>query len=357
MNRNGSSKKKTILCLLLTFVLAIGCFGCGSKGETVSVEDAQSTVVMTIDGYEITLSEYTIFLMQYIGMQGLDPDSLTEEQVASVRSAVASEIKLEIVEYLLAQQMDEIALSDEDEEEIDTNVENYMNQFGEEFLLSYGVDEAAVKQLFTEQAYITKLTDKTKQDLAEENYDDNMEQFKDIKFHTVYYALFPSVEYKDGEVVTDDDGNQVVLSDEDMKEQKKKAEELQKRAKDGEKLEDLIEEYGIEASSGEQHGYAGSYSEELNTLIEDLEQDDISDVVETDAGYMVVRMDNPDDTDYKDYALKYAGVEYAKNNITTVQQGWVSAAGCDTIQPDEDVVNKIDVIELCKQMKKNGIYE
>lgn len=358
MKQSKMRKKKMLISMLMAMVLVFGCFGCSSsKKNTISVEDAKKTVVMTIDDYDVTLSEYNMFLMQYLAMQGTNPDDLTDEKITSLQSQVASEMKLEIVEYLLAKTMDDIELDDDAKSEIDTNTDKYLKQFGEDFLKQYGVDKEAVKQLFTEQAYIKALTDKAKQDLADQKYEENAEKFKDIKFHTVYYALFPSVQYKDGEAVTDDDGNNVDLSAEEMKEQKKKAEELQKRAANGEKLEDLIKEYDIEASSGEERNYDGAYSDELNKVLEDMKEGDISEVVETDAGYMVVRMDNPDDTDYKEYALHYAAMQSVQTQIGTLQQSWVKEAGCESLEPDADAIAKIDIKELCKQMKENGIYE
>ena len=120
---------------------------------------------------------------------------------------------------------------------------------------------------------------------------------------------------------------------------------------------DLIKEYDIEASSGEERNYDGAYSDELNKVLEDMKEGDISDVVETDAGYMVVRMDNPDDTDYKEYALHYAAMQSVQTQIGTLQQSWIKEAGCESLEPDADAIAKIDIKELCKQMKENGIYE
>ncbi len=350
--------RKYIVLGIVSLILMISCFGCsGSSKGKVSVEEAKKTIVMELEDYDVTLSEYNLFLIQYITMQNLNPDDITEERLETIKSDVANEIKLEIVEYLLAQKMEDLELDEEATAGIDKNTSKYIEQYGAEFLADYGIDEAAVKQLFTEQAYIKALTDKAKEDMANDNYEENAEKMKDVKFHTVYYALFPSVEYDDeGNPVTDDKGENVLLSDEQMKEQKKKAEELQKRAASGEKLEDLIKEYGIDKYSGEERNYEGAYTDQLNKVIEKMEKGDISDVVETDAGYMVVRMDNPNDTDYKEYALRYAGVQYANKTITTLQQNWLSASGCANVEPDEEALKKVDITSMTKQLKENGIY-
>lgn len=353
--RKTKYNKKIIAVLLLGCVVIAGCMGCGKK--TVSVEDGKKTVVMKLNDYEVTLSEYNLFAIQYMMMQGMNPDDITSDKIDSMKTEIASEIKLEIVEYLLAQQTDGVEVSDDAKAEITTNTDNYIDKLGEDFLSQYGIDKDAVTQLFTEQAYIQALTDKAKQDLADDAYKDNAEKFKDTDFHTVYYALFPSIQYdKDGNAVTDDNGESVSLSEDELKKQKQKAEELQKRAAKGEKLEDLIEEYGISAYSGEERNYQGAYEDKLNQVVDNMEKGDISDVVETDAGYMVVRMDNPKDDDYKEYALHYAAMQTANSMITTLQQNWVAASGCKDVEPDEDAIKSVDFKGMCQKMKDNGVY-
>ena len=347
--------KKIITAIMLACVMLISCVGCGKK--TVSVEEAKKNVVMTLNDYDVTLSEYNLFAIQYMMMQGMNPDDITSDKIDSMKTEIANEIKLEIVEYLLAQQTDGVEVTDDAKAEISTNTDNYIDKMGEDFLSQYGIDKAAVTQLFTEQAYIKALTDKAKQDLADDAYEDNAEKFKDIDFHTVYYALFPSIQYdEDGNAVTDDNGENVSLSDDELKKQKEKAEELQKRAAKGEKLEDLIEEYGISAYSGEERNYQGAYEDKLNQVVDNMKEGDISDVVETDAGYMVVRMDNPKDEDYKEYALHYAAMQTANSSITTLQQSWLSSSGCKDVEPDEDVIKSVDFKGMCQKMKDNGVY-
>lgn len=350
-----SGYKKIWMSYMMAFLLIFSCVGC-SNGN-ISVEDGKNTVVMTLNDYDVTLSEYNLYAIQYLMMQAMDPENITEEKLESMKSDIASEIKLEIVEYLLAQQTEGVEVSDEAMEAIETNTDNYIQQLGEEFLAEYGIDREAVTQLFTEQAYINALMEKAKQDLADDAYEENSKKFEGIDFHTVYYALFPSVEYdENGNPVVGDDGQNVALSDDALKEQKKKAEELQKRAADGEKLEDLIEEYGIAASSGEERNYQGAYEDKLNDVVDHLEKGDISEVIETDAGYMIVRMDNPKDDDYKEYALHYAALQTANGMITTLQQNWLSASGCSNVEPDEAAIKKVDFKKMCKKMKENGVY-
>lgn len=342
-------------CMIVVMLLC--CTGCSKTAQEVSVDEAKGTVLMTLGEYDVTLGEFYLYLIQYLQMQQIDPDSLSDSDCSSVIETVLSQMRLELVEYLVALSTEDLEVAKEDQEKIETNASNYMELFGEDFLAKYGIDRESVKQLFTEQAYIKALTDKALEDMKKDYYEQYAKEYKDKTFHSVYYALFPSIEYdEEGKAKTDKDGEYISLSKEEMKQQRAKAEELQKKAKAGEKLEDLIEEYGITASSGEEHNYSGAYSEELNKVIKDMKTGDISDVVETEAGYMVVRMDNPDDADYKEYIIQYAASDTANNMLPQLQQNWLKASGYSEVEADKEIISKIDIQKLCQQMKDNGIY-
>lgn len=343
------------LMFLLLAALLMGCAG-GGKG-TVSVEEAKDTVIMTLGDYDVTLAEFHLYLIQYLYMQQKDSGSMTEEEYNSVIETVLSEMRLELVQYLVAQETEDLVVSQEDLDSVAGSTDNYLKLLGEDFLLEYGIDRTCVEQLFTEQVYINALTQKAKEDLAQSYYDQYLEEYKDKTFHSLYYALFPSIEYDaEGKPVTDSNGEYISLTEDVMKEQYEKAKELQARAVAGESLEDLIEEYGITASSGAEHDYAGAYGEELNQVIEGMKAGELSEVIETEAGYMVMRMDNPDDVDYKEYAIHYAAEQTAGEQFPQMQQYWLNTSGYANAGADKERLAKLDLKVLCEKMQKNGLY-
>jgi parvulin-like peptidyl-prolyl isomerase len=363
-------RKRIFIAVLLVSILLLGCFGCGNSSsdsgektakdtgeKTAKAEKANDSTIMTLGEYDVSLSEFNLYLIQYMSMQLTEPEDMTDELASSTIETVLSEMRLELVEYLVALSTEDVTVSQEDLDSVETSASNYIETYGEDFLTKYGINQEDVEQLFTEQVYISALTDKAKADMKEDYYQQYSEEYSDKTFHSVYYALFPSVEYdEDGNAKTDDDGEYISLSDDDMKKQKEKAEELQKRAAAGESLEDLIEEYGISMCSGAEHNYSGAYGEDLNKVIEGMDTGDISDVIETEAGYMVVRMDNPDDTDYKEYAIQYAATQKSNDMITQMQQNWLSASGYADAEADEDKLKDVDVKQLCQDMKDQGLY-
>lgn len=346
-------KKIVISITMLSLILSLTA--CGDKG--VSVEEAKDTVILKVADYDVTLSEYNIYLLQYLSMQQLDPEKITEEDMENIEAAVFSELQLEILEYLLAKETDGIEIKQKDLDDAKNNAKEYVKNIDKHLLDYYGIDEESVEKLLTEQVYINALMDKSRKDLTEEFTKSFTEDYKDTKFHSVYYALFPSCEYgEDGKVKVDEGGNPIELSKDELKKQKENAEELQKRAAKGEKLEDLIAEYGIEAYSGEEKNMDGAHSKELNELVKSMKKGDISDVVETDAGYMIVRMDNTDDKEYKEYVINYAASDKANNTIPQLQQSWITASGLQAPNPDKDKMKNSDIKKMCEKLKKYGIY-
>jgi hypothetical protein len=355
--------KRFALFLCAQLLAAGSLTGCGqTDGQTgstqsvVSQETAENTVVMTIEDYDVNLDEMYLYLIQYCYNNRLSSDDVDASKTEDVINSAISEMKLEIVEYLLAQNT-ELDVTEDDLATVSTGANAFYEHFGEEFLSSYGIDYDCVEALFTRQVYISAITDKAMNDMIADYTEQYEEQYADLTFHTVYYALFPSVQYdEDGNAVTDDDGNYVALSDEEMQKQYALAEELHDRAVAGEKMEDLVEEYGIDYCSGTERNYDGAYAQELNDVLSGMAEGDISDVITTDAGYMVVRMDNLNDEDYKAYTISYMASQNANNLLPTMQENWLTQSGVENVTADDAVLDTIDLAALCKDMENRDLY-
>lgn len=358
-------EKKTLRLKKLAIVLAIQMMllsilsGCGkdSSESNAKIDAAKDQVVMTIEDFDATQQLYNLYVIQYMYSNKTEPLSLDEDGVTELQDSVIQEMKSEIVQYLLATMTDGVEVTDAALATSKASADSMYDYFGEKFLAEYGIDYDCIKDLFERQAYISALKDKAISDMQKTYTDQYTEQYGDLDFHALYYALFPSIQYDgDGNPVKDEDDNYVALTDEEMQEQLAKATELMNRAKAGEKMEDLVEEYGITASSGEEKNYEGAYTDELNNVVSSLSENDISDVVKTDAGYMVVRMDKENDQEYKEYVIESAARQTADNAFPSMQSNWLTAAGADKIEANQDVINELDVVELGKAMQKKGFY-
>lgn len=365
-------KSKKIISLILASVMSLTLLvGCGDDASTtigngvslvgeevVSVEEAKETVVFTIEDEEVTLDEMYLYYIQYLFNNKVTPEQMNEAKKAELDSKVVSQMMVDTVEYLLALQMDELEVPDEELEQSKVSAQNFYNFFGEEELKNYGVDKETVEELFRKQVYVTAVTNKAISDLAESNLEQYKEEYKDMNFHSITYALFPSIKYDgEGKAVTGEDGKNVALSEAEMKDQLAKAKELQKKAASGEKtMEELIEEYGISHCSGIERNYEGAYVEELNEVVKSLKEGEVSAVIQTDAGYMIARMDKKNDQEYKDYMISYAAQQMAQSLLPKMQEKWSQQAGLDNVKVDEKTVSEIDAKGLCGMMKMKGLY-
>lgn len=365
-------KMKKIVSLALASVMTLALLaGCGDNAsssigngvsivgeQVVSVEDAKKTVVFTIEEEDVTLDEMYLYYIQYLFNNKVTPEEMNDAKKAELDSTVVSQMMVDTVEYLLALQMDELEVTDEELEQSKVSAENFYTFFGEDALKNYGIDKATVEELFRKQVYVTAVTNKAIADLAESNLEQYKEDYKDMNFHSITYALFPSIKYDaEGKAVVGEDGKNVPLSENEMKDQLAKAKELQKKASSGEAtLEELIEEYGISHCSGEEKNYEGAYVEELNKVVKSLEEGEISAVIQTDAGYMVTRMDKKNDQEYKDYMISYAAQQMAQSLLPKMQEKWAQQAGLDSVKVDEKTVGEIDAKGLCSMMKMKGLY-
>lgn len=365
-------KIKRIIALALASVMMLSLLtGCGDDASTsigngvslvgeqvVSVEEAKETVVFTIEDEEITLDEMYLYYIQYLFNNKVNPEAMNDAKKAELDSTVVSQLMVDTVEYLLALQMDELEITDEDLEQSKVSAENFYSFFGEDALGNFGVDKETVEELFRKQVYVAAVTNKAVADLAESNLEQYEEEYKDLNFHSITYALFPSVQYtEDGEEVLNEDGSKKTLSENEMKQQLAKAKEFQKKAASGEKtMEELIEEYGISHCSGVERNYEGAYVKELNDVVKALEEGEVSDIIQTDAGYMVTRMDKKNDQEYKDYMISYAAQQMAQSLLPKMQEKWAQQAGLDNVKVDEKVVADINAKEICSVMKMKGLY-
>ena len=374
-------KQKIYKRVILATIITMSCVNCltacnTGNGElnasTNSVSEADinqvgnselSKVFFSIEDYDVTLEEAYIYLIQYLFNNSVKVEDITDEQFKTIVDATIDEIKVETVEYKLANVTEGISVSEQDVQSA-TNAGNYFyDYFGSEFFNKYGIGKAKVDEMFNKQVYIELLKNKALSDATKDYKEEYEEKYANLPFFTVYYILFPSVKYgPDGNPIKKEDGTLEAYSEEEMKEQLAKANELHEKAVNNVKngindgnLEGLAKEYGVENVSGLEHNFKGAYNEELNSLIEGMEDGDISEVVKTDAGYMIVRMDNKDDTEFKNYSIGYMAQQSAETFYPKLQESWLSASGAQNIKVDGTMIDKELVKKICQEMNDRGL--
>ena len=365
--------KKKVVVLMLAALMAVSSFtGCQKSqnnttsentagASVVDVEDAKSAVVMTIETYDVTQQDIYLYALQYFFNNGTVAAAVNDDNLDTLVNALMDEIKLEVVQQEIAKVTDGIELSDDEVQSYKDTANSFVSYFGEDFLKNYGIDRAAVENLFEREALVNKLKDKAIADAEADYLEQYNKQFKDTDFFSAYYVLFPSIKYENGEAVKDKDGNYVSLSSDEMEEIKKKAEELREEAlakqKDGDPtggMEALAAKYGVSSSSGNEYGYVGRYSKEIDDVVAALEDDEISEIVETEAGYMIIHMNKKKDDDFKSYSIQSMASQSAQNMFTNLQTNWLSGSGVQNLPVNQDALTGLKLHELCEDMNKHG---
>lgn len=357
-------KKLVSAALALTLVLT--CVACGdtknSDGSNkksdssveVSAEDTKNTEVLKIGDEKIALDYVYLYVIQFIYTYNATEDTISNN-MDSYKNQIISQLRTDEIKYIYAKN-NGIELTDDEKTEMDDVVDRYFKTFPKEFLEKYGISRETVESLFYKQRYISKLNDETQKNLEEKYQKEAAEELKDKTFFDLYYMLFPTVEYKDGSPVTDSDGKYTQLSDEKKQKQAKDAAEAKKRLEAGEDIQDLEKEYGIEECSEELRSYFGAYSEDLNNLIKDLQNGDVSETYESDLGYMVVKMVNNNDEDYKQYYIETAAGQKASNQMTVEENNWLASVEVDE---EKDMIgdtwSNLDISKVAAAMDKEGI--
>lgn len=362
MKKNLQIRRMICMLLITTMVMMTGCASKGSVSENQTTDVAATDeMFMTIEGFDITPEIVKLYCVLYIFNNEIVAEQLNDAALQTFKEKVAEQIKVEYVQYKLATVSD-IVLGEADYAMIENQTNNFSSYFGEEFLENYGISREEINQMFERQSYIQKLQEKSLSDLKADYIKQYEQDYGDKVFFSAYYVLFPFIKYdSNNQPVVKEDGSAVSLNDAEKAKQLEKAEELREKAiaYQGEgtvsgNMEALAKEYNVDFVSGTERNYKGAFVGELNEVMDSLKDGEISKVVETDAGYMVIRMDNANDIEYKEFAIDSIASQSAEALFPTLQSNWLSGSGAEKIPYKQEIIDAIDIKAMCQDMNQHG---
>ncbi len=341
MKKTGLIKRLCVAALSAT--LALGMLtGCGDK-QKYTQEEVSTTKAVMIGEYTVYLDELIVYAIQDFYLQGGDSATFDDVSDAYRKLTILSTLRENKIIYDVSQK-NGLELTADDMAFVDQSISNFKAKIGQELLDSYGISDELLERLFYEQACVTKFENDMKNDLGKTIQDDLTASYADTKFNTLYYMTFPTVEVVDGEPKTDDSGNYVYISDAEKEKVKTQAEEAVERIKAGEDYTAIAEEYGVADYCQTVNGYTGSYSEEMNTIVDKMADGDVSDPIDSTLGYNVIVMINSDDENLKESYIYSVASEGVEEEFETLRQMWlgtieIDAEGdkCGTVWDDFDL--------------------
>lgn len=301
---------KKMLCLLLAAALLAAAAGCakeksdapaenGNENQQQNSEETTQTlpevvltdydkqIVMTVGGKEIPAALYRYYLVNLRSQYDSGDSTMwdNEEMAQYVDDQVLSYIK----EYAAAEVMAEklsVTVPEKTKEELNTYMAQVMNEIDADENTSYEAELAAANMtdnMFREFQHNYLLqsqiyTDKYKGTATDEQILDYVHQ----NYVRVKHILIKTVD----------------LDDEQKAEARSRADQVLERAKNGENFEDLVTEYsedGMDVDTG-YYFTTGEMVQEFEDKSFELQEGEISDIVESTYGYHIIKKYPMDDS-------------------------------------------------------------
>ena len=311
--------RKRLMALLLGGVMAASVLaGCGGidKDATVATLDGQE-IKLGIANFAARLqqAQYDDFYTAYFGQDVWSSDLYNNGSTMqdNLKDSVISSIE---DMYVLQNHMEDynITLSDEDTTAIKTAAADFMAANTEDALDALGATEDIVEEYLTLATIQTRMHEAIIAD-ADTNVSD-----ADANTSDYSYVTISKTSHKDA------DGNTVDYTDEEKEALGDTVKEFQNAAKEG-TLEDAADEYGYTVSNGTFASDNTTLEADVLTALEGLtEEGQISDVVETDSSYYVLRLDAITDADATEQHRQEIISTRQSDLYKEVLQGWEDEA-------------------------------
>ncbi len=277
--------KRKLAALLTAGLLWNALTGCGEDGsfdtKVVLTTGFEKDEIFRIETNSCTLPELMVYLTtiqnRYESVYGSEiwetkADGVTlEENVKDIALAQIAQIK---TMNLMAEKY-EVKLNDEEEARAENAAKAYFETLGEREIELMGVTEKTILSLYKELARAEKMYQYTIKDINPEISDD------EARTITVQHILIKTY-------ALDGTGKKIEYTDEAKKKAYSRAVEAMGLAKSGEDFDALIRRYSEDDKTTYSFG-KGEMEEAFETAAFNLGTGEISDVVETEFGYHIIK--------------------------------------------------------------------
>lgn len=169
----------------------------------------------------------------------------------------------------------QVTLDDAEKKTVEAAAKEYYESLNDTEISKMGITEKTIKNLYEEYAISDKLYNYLIRDINPEISDD------EARTITVEHILLKTY-------TLDQDGNKIDFSKEEMDQTLKQAQLLLRKAQEGANFEDLITEYSQDDTAIYSFG-KGEMEPEFETAAFNLGNDEISQIVQTQYGYHIIK--------------------------------------------------------------------
>lgn len=283
--------------VLLAAGLCLGCLaGCGSGNsfgaKVVLTTGFDKNEIFRIETSSCSLPEIMVYLTniqnRYESVYGTEiwstnVDGVTLEQ--NVKDIALAQIARIKTMNLMAERY-QVELSKEEKAQVENAANAYYGSLNDVEIEKMGISKKTIGNLYTEFALAEKVYQYTIKDINPEISDD------EARTITVQHVLIRTY-------ALDGTGRKVEYTEQAKQEAYKEACEVLRLAEEGEDFDELIRRYSEDDRSTYSFG-KGEMEEAFENAAFNLGKDEISDVVETEFGYHIIKCLNTFDKDETD---------------------------------------------------------
>ena len=288
--------KRAAAGLLAAVMLTASVSGCGDSGDidtkVVLTTGFDKDEIFRIETSSCKLPELMVYLTtiqnRYESVYGREiwetnTDGVTlEENVKNIALAQIARIK---TMNLMAEKY-EVELDEEERARAENAAKAYYETLGEREIELMGVNEKTIKSLYTELARAEKMYQYTIKDINPEISDD------EARTITVQHILIKTY-------ALDGTGKKIEYTEDAKQDAYRRALEVLGLAREGEDFDALIRKYSEDDKATYSFG-KGEMEEPFETAAFNLGTGEISDVVETEFGYHIIKCINTFDREETD---------------------------------------------------------
>ncbi len=306
--------KKLVATCLAGALMVSALTGCGmDKNETVATLGEQEIslgVVNFMCRYQQASSDdmYRSFMGEDVWEQDIYGNG------TSMGDSMKDQVLQDVHEmYTLKNHMDDygVSLSSEDEKMIKDTATAFMEANSKEALEEMGATQEIVEEVLTLYTIQVKMHDAIVADADTEVSDEeaNMRAYSIIEFTTASYY--------DSTLQT-----QVTYSEEQIERISQTATSAWEDLQENPDMKAVAEEYGYEMRTATYDADDAVLDKEVKTALDELSVNEISEVISTDNGFYIVRLDSETDEEATEQNRESIVVERQEALYTEVVAGW-----------------------------------
>ena len=329
------------MSIAISIMLGITMTACSSSSKS---ED----IVATVNGRNITVGNYektlALYKQSFEAMYGPSVWDTEIEKGVKYKDTFKNDMLNQMVSVEAVYEDAEKQNLLPSKEEVDKSLKELKKNIDKDEEYKKNLDKLGIDDEYLKQ--------QQEQDLAIKKYKEKFDKNTKISDDEIkkYYEDNKKEYYKDEVrashiLISTLDKDNKPLSEAKKKEAKKKAEDILKRAKDGEEFAALAKENSDDPGSGSQGGDLGFFGKgkmvpEFEEAAFSLKVNEISDIVESEFGYHIIRV-----TDKVDEQVP---LEEVKNEINTLLLEQKFSKQVDKISKEAKVEKNEDVIKKIK---------